>query len=83
MGRGKSKQYTGSSNVQFSAQIPNSNVAVDCRMYIELDCEFVLTVGNKASAGTDLVNTSPVFTYAGTDTFQSFPINRMCQSAVL
>lgn len=69
-------------SIQFSAQIPNNNVAVDRRAYIEATCVFTYKFDNKSRAGVALTNTSGVFAYAGTDAFQSFPLNRMFVSAV-
>jgi len=79
----KANGNPSATSVQFSAQVPNSNVAIDRRMYVEMECVFVYTVGNKDRAGGDLINGKAVFEYAGTDAFQSFPLNRMINSAIL
>lgn len=71
------------SSIQFSAQVPNSNVAVDRRAWIEAQCTFTYTFGNKDRAGGNLANGARVFKYGGTDALQSFPLNRMCQSAIV
>lgn len=70
-------------SIKFQVQVPNQDVAIDRRMYVEAKMTFEYKRNANGNDDNPLGANAKVFSYGQSEAFKSFPLNRMITSSQL